>query len=647
MGCEHQIGSQKLEGMEEIVIDRVKEIPPERQEILKEKPVQIPPRVIARAAELLSHYLMAAKVPSLIKEYLFHMLAQLLRMLYKREFSGESITAATTALPFAVITHLCELRAELGKLFDHESTSDTLTSITPGHQSKYFQSLMELCLALAEVTSPPGSGAQLAPSPHSSLSVQLSPQAAAKRKKVKIRRTGASVKRSPRPSESDSGETSASASSKPEEMLWFHRALTVSLILRNLTDGDPKGSTVIRDAILDAHQSNSVPSAHSRLLVITGIPTTLEEPAVRRAIERACSSHGGLYKQELWIPIQEKRSPEEPKDSNVSSKTLKSLPQTDLPESPQGASVETAGPSPTAEANVNTTPDPVNQPAASPNLVSEQHEGLLTPASESETTQPDTPKKTDGDQQEEIKTCVKGCAVLEVRGKAKMDSIENALLTSKEVTEAMQVESAAILDVSPEDFLTISVISSSLQTELTDNNEFLEYLKYKLFTEKPPKGLKPQAVQSLEQIFYSCMAAEQGFKLLSELEDKDTDTVEVTLSKEQMLSLAPGNLLVPFFGEVKGSKLTTQEEVSLILEKYGVNRLSSRPKKPSKCLTDIMLFTSSLSEKYYWAYTWSIYDPPWQNVPNYIFLCFCIILYFSWWWKHNSIRCSVEKLWLF
>ncbi|XP_071790886.1 probable E3 ubiquitin-protein ligase HECTD4 isoform X2 [Asterias amurensis] len=574
MGCEHQIGSQKIEGMEEIVIDRVKEIPPERQEILKEKPVQIPPRVTARAVELLAHYLMMAKVPSLIKEYLFHMLAQLLRMLYKREFSGDSVVAAaSTALPFAVFTQLRQLRVELRKLFEHESMSGTLTSITPGRQSKYFQSLMELCLALAEVTSPPGSGGQLVPSPHSTLSVQLSPQAAAKRKKVKIRRTGASVKRSPRPSESDSGETSASGSSKPEEMLWFHRTLTVSLILRFLIDGDSKGSTVIRDAILDAHQTNSAPSTHTRLLVITGIPMTLEEPAVRRAIERACRSHGGLYKQELWIPVQEIRPLEGPEESDVTTK-----PPVNLPGSLHGASVETPGPSPSTDPNMDPTQSLASQPQQSP----EQHEGLLTPPPESEITSEQTAHTADTDQPEEAKRRVKGCAVLEVRCKAKMDSIENALLTSKEVTEAMQVESAAILDVSPEDFLTISVISSSLQTELTDNSEFLEYLKYKLFIEKSPTILKTLAVQSLEQIFYSCLAAEQGFKLLSELDEKETETVEVTLSKEQMLSLAPGNLLVPFFGEVKGSKHTTQEEVCLVLEKYGVNRLSSsRPKKPS------------------------------------------------------------------
>ncbi|XP_038054835.1 probable E3 ubiquitin-protein ligase HECTD4 isoform X2 [Patiria miniata] len=583
VGCEHQIGSQKVEGMEEIVIDRLKDIPTERQEILKDRPAHIPPRVISRAAELLSHYLMTTKVPPLIKEYLFHMLAQLLRMLYKRESSGDSITAAATTFPFVVITQLLHLNVELRKLFEHESTSGVLSSITPGQQSTYFQALMELCLALAEVTSPPGLGAQLAPSAHATPSVQLSPQAAAKRKKVKIRRTGAAVKRSPRPSESDSGETSASTSSKPEEMLWFHRALTVSLILRYLIDGNPQGSTVTRDAILDAHQSNSIPSTHSRLLAISGIPKTLEEQTVRKAIERACSSHGGLYKQELWIPVQDQKPPEDsPDEPNTTNTTPVNLPQ---PDPPLGASISSPDPSPLAEASATTTlenqsSDTQHSAMAAP--LSDQHAELLTPPPESEATPDVEQNKETSDNLEELKQCVKGYAVLEVRCKAKIDSIENALLTSKEVTEAMQVETAAILDVSPEDFLTVSAVNSSLQTELTDSSEFQEYLKHKLLMEKPPRELRTLAVQSLEQVFYSCLAAEQGFKLLSELEEKDMDTAEVTLSKEQMLSLAPGNLLVPFFGEVKGSKHTAQEEVTQVLEKYGVNRLSTtRPKKPS------------------------------------------------------------------
>ncbi|XP_022104608.1 probable E3 ubiquitin-protein ligase HECTD4 isoform X2 [Acanthaster planci] len=582
VGCEHQIGSQKIEGTDEIVIDRLKDIPTERQEILKDRPVHIPPRVISRAAELLTHYLMTAKVPPLIKEYLFHMLAQLLRTLYKRESFGESIASAATTLPFVVITQLVQLNMELRKLFEHESTSGVLSSIAPGQQSTYFQALMELCLALAEVTSPPGLGAQLAPSAHATSSVQLSPQAAAKRKKVKIRRTGTTVKRSPRPSESDSGETSASTSSKPEEMLWFHRALTVSLILRYLIDGNLQGATVTRDAILDAHQSNSVPSTHSRLLVITGIPMTLEEQTVRRAIERACSSHGGLYKQELWIPIQDQKQPEDSPDADTSIQTPVNLQRPDLP---PGAAVGTPDPSPVAEASVNTALEdqaPDTQQGAAVTPLADQHAGLLTPPPEGEATPVDGQDRDTLNHPDEAKQLVKGYAVLEVRCKAKIDSIENALLTSKEVTEAMQVETAAILDVSPEDFLTVSAVNSALQAELTDSGEFSEYLRHKLLTDKPPRELRPLAVQALEQVFYSCLAAEQGFKLLSELEEKDMDTAEVTLSKEQMLSLAPGNLLVPFFGEVKGSKHTAQEEVTLVLEKYGVNRLgSSRPKKSS------------------------------------------------------------------
>ena len=93
--------------------------------------------------------------------------------------------------------------------------------------------------------------------------------------------------------------------SKPEEILWFHRALTMSQILRHLIKGNARGETATHDAVIDAAQSLNEVTAYSRLLVISGIPCCLDEEIAKSAIRKACNSFGGLYKDEIYLPAQE------------------------------------------------------------------------------------------------------------------------------------------------------------------------------------------------------------------------------------------------------------------------------------------------------------------------------------------------------
>lgn len=144
-----------------------------------------------------------------------------------------------------------------------------------------------------------------------------SPSLLSKRKKVKLKRdrTSAAVaaaattsgKRGSvsgtKLSESNSALLNM-AGGKPEDMLWFHRALTLLMIIRHLTYKDPQGLSVTGDAVADACQALVSPTAHSRLLVLSGIPTHLDEAVVRNAIRRACNAHGGLFKDEIFIPLQ-------------------------------------------------------------------------------------------------------------------------------------------------------------------------------------------------------------------------------------------------------------------------------------------------------------------------------------------------------
>ena len=102
---------------------------------------------------------------------------------------------------------------------------------------------------------------------------------------------------------SSSGSSVSLASSKPEDMLWFHRAVTMSQILRHLTTGDGQGRDVTNDAVSDASNTLNTPSVHSRLLVVTGIPPGLDRAIVSTALHRACASNGGLYKDEIYLPV--------------------------------------------------------------------------------------------------------------------------------------------------------------------------------------------------------------------------------------------------------------------------------------------------------------------------------------------------------
>lgn len=283
-----------------------------------------------------------------IKELIFHLLAELLRKIHHLEQqkcpSGLSSSIALLLNPCLAV--LMALQTEVRKLYDQEtqgwtaggagaggSSAGSIALALGAEQSRfstYFHALMEVCLAVAEVTLPlnvgPSSVGALSSTSAPNLSdsssssssspgqTPQSPSLLSKRKKVKMKRERAAVvaaavsgKRgssSAQLSESDSALLSM-AGGKPEDILWFHRCLTLLMILRHLANKDPQGLSVTCDAVTDACQALVGPTAHSRLLVLSGIPAHLEEAVVRNAIRRACNAHGGLFKDEIFIPLQE------------------------------------------------------------------------------------------------------------------------------------------------------------------------------------------------------------------------------------------------------------------------------------------------------------------------------------------------------
>lgn len=277
-----------------------------------------------------------------MKELVFHLLAELLRtaqaLEQRKRPAGLSSSIALQLNP--CLAMLMALQSELHKLYDEETQSwvsgsscggsGTAAATDQGRFSTYFHALMEGCLAVAEVTLPTNmsvtaSGVTSTTAPNLSDSssssssspgqTPQSPSLLSKRKKVKMKREKASSsgkRQSSRSVDSDPAVLSIGGS-KPEDMLWFHRALTLLIILRHLTRKDPQGLGVTSDAIADACQALVGPTAHSRLLVISGIPTHLDEGIVRGAIRKACNAHGGVFKDEIYIPLQDE-DPKKPKD---------------------------------------------------------------------------------------------------------------------------------------------------------------------------------------------------------------------------------------------------------------------------------------------------------------------------------------------
>lgn len=292
------------------------------------------------------------------------------------------------------------LQTELRKLYDRETQGWVAAGAGAGcssgggglalgaEQSRfstYFHALMEVCLAVAEVTLPLNMGCSgvgalsstsapnLSDSSSSSSSspgqTPQSPSLLSKRKKVKMKReraaavAAASGKRGSaggaRLSESDSALLNM-AGSKPEDMLWFHRGLTLLMIMRHLANKDPQGLSVTNDAVTDAYQALVGPTSHSRLLVLSGIPTHLEEAVVRSAIRRACNAHGGLFKDEIFIPLQEDHPKKSKAGAGVStSLDGKAAPEPERPfpsnESPDSSSSVTPAMSVSASASTSQT----------------------------------------------------------------------------------------------------------------------------------------------------------------------------------------------------------------------------------------------------------------------------------------------------
>lgn len=618
----------------------------------EDEPDTIPTSVLLQVVELLGNFLWTTDMAACVKELVFHLLAELLRTVHtleqRRHPAGLSSSIALQLNP--CLAMLMALQSELHKLYDEE-TQNWVSGSTcggsggpaagdQGRFSTYFHALMEGCLAVAEVTLPTNmsvtaSGVTSATAPNLSDSssssssspgqTPQSPSLLSKRKKVKMKREKAASsgkRQSSRTVDSDPTVLSIGGS-KPEDMLWFHRALTLLIILRHLTRKDPQGLGVTSDAIADACQALVGPTAHSRLLVISGIPTHLDEGVVRGAIRKACNAHGGVFKDEIYIPLQEE-DPKKPKDKAEGGdgkaepeKTL-AFPGSDSMEVSTSSSLTPAmsisASASTSQASIcssqgisQTVSDlsvdplpaglelPIPPGLLEPHVVSSQESldislcstgslgslgSLGEPLDNAETALVSDMGSmytvTSLDHQPLVARPIKGFAVVEIRSRAKIEKIRASLFNNNDLIGLSSLDGEdELMEMSTEEILTVSVVNQSLFD--TQGSPGLE----DYFNDKSIKGEKlvPGAREVLTEIFKSCAHSEQTLSLTPA---KPIRVSDIYLSKEQINSQTPGNLLHLFFTNVRPPKKVLEDQLTQILRKYGVPKPKFDKSKYSK-----------------------------------------------------------------
>ena len=515
-------------------------------------PVIIPSSVLLHITELLGGYLSRTDVSALVKESVFGLLAQSLRVLYSSEKSVPNVSARLAAMLGTSRTLFSQLQLELWRLYEEESKGWSAANAGWSRYSVYLQSLIEVALAIGEVTAPimPSLTAMAAESSSTntdslesklSLTSLLSPSPT-KRKKLRARRErGSSTpKRSGSPrrvSESDSPTSTSPHSSvstggiaassfpsspassisftgtaqKSEELLWFHRALTMSQILRYLVNSDPIGQGVTADAIADAAESLNNSTVHSRLLIVTNIPTKLSVSSVKAALTKAAASCGGLFMEDFYLPVVEVT------------------------------------------------------------VVKPEIDSMKLPPAQVKSEKDDQKTGSDvvrDEQEASVETVLRGYAVLQLRSRSKMDAAQKALVKSKLYVANDVIKQQDLTDIS-DGLFTVSTVNQTLFADEVSNVALESYLTDKLVLNHSTSDLCDGATLALTEIFHSCF-----FVLEQKLSSTDArhDSGYICLTGEQIMVQVTGNLLAVFFSNVRHAKKSFLDQVMYVLKRYGVHR---------------------------------------------------------------------------
>ncbi|KAH9492163.1 putative E3 ubiquitin-protein ligase HTD4 [Bulinus truncatus] len=555
--------------------------------------INITPSVFLHMIEFLCAFLWKTDVPAMLKEYMFHLLAQTLRILhYSEGCDGSRLTKLSMKLS-PTQGMLNYLPRELKKLYDLESKNlpEMTTSAgqgiglgvsDTGRWSTYMHSLMEVCLAISEVipceVTHSKQSSDLAAEESAAGSSSVPSGSSSKKKKLKSKkdRTAVSIPKTtleprsgsettenidvtltsshvhvsqsldaqptspgllsvtspPMKASSNSSicsmsATSSTSSIKVDDMAWFPAAASTAKILRYLALREPHCQEEVNEAYKSVSQGLATPTAHSRLLVITGIPTYLDQSTVKKAICKVCNSYGGLDRDEIFVPT------------------------------PQGVSASVSQP---------VNPEFGIQPQGNTDFVvlveaSQEHK------SDSSASQPYTPTTPTPEPRTKSKL-IEGYAVISLPSKTKVDIVKKAFLKTKWLNLGFGEEAAATMEA-PDENLNVQTVSPALLTEPEANPALEKYLLYKLSGKVGSHTLSPAVTQVLTEIFYSSFFVDQHH-----------ESGEISLTKEQILNTTPENLLAPFLNAVRASKKPLPEAVTCLLRQYGIVKSQDKDVSP-------------------------------------------------------------------
>ncbi|XP_048583049.1 probable E3 ubiquitin-protein ligase HECTD4 isoform X2 [Nematostella vectensis] len=323
--------------------------------------------------EILTCFLLKTALPAILRESIFHLLAELLRASHKLEVRAGTVLSREYTAPLTLIlTRLSPLRTELQKLLEKEVSATTTSALDfvlkcnfeNDKFSSYLQALFELVLATAEVT-PHGRGrsgslrerqGSITEALSQASSAESSPTGAQhfefKTENAPSKDTKDAPVSSPPPTwhlrRRQSLRKRKRAMNVPEvlsptdSMPWFDTVLSSVLLLQHLLNPDDnRGVNILNESLFGVVSQKS--SVLQRLLVITNIPKTLSKHEALNAIKKACKPCGGVVMESLYLPetTSPKKSPTDAESKETLADLRKFLPsaQTYKPEAIKGNAV--------------------------------------------------------------------------------------------------------------------------------------------------------------------------------------------------------------------------------------------------------------------------------------------------------------------
>lgn len=343
--------------------------------------------------------------------------------------------------------------------------------------------------------------------------------------------------------------------SPTESMPWFDKIVSTTLLLRNLIHGDPRASPLFADSLVAVISTKS--NALQRLLVITNIAPTLTKKEAVDAIKKACRPSGGIYDNKVYIPeLQSRVSAEEPRpdvksggvDARVRSMTeLLPSAQQDKPERILGYAV--------VQLKSASQLDLARQAVAS-------NKTLKDPS----TVEPVGVAKVNAELLMEGTNELAAFAVFDEFLNAKMFNTESEKTTFTESAKgAVEEIFASCAQVDFEE----SKLNNSEADQSNSSVNFGFDGSDKTIEQTQPR-VKTSALSQTNEV--SSVDFEMANGEGSETSSKQTAAIslsQASLTKDQICSLVPGNLLLSFLNAVRHAKEATTEIVTQLLRDHG------------------------------------------------------------------------------